>query len=111
MDLFANASIFAKLSLLVALAPLGAGLAYVIRPTEQRLALMRPLSLAGTFAGLAGLLVGVVNVLRYIGITPPPFDTRIAAIGLAESCVPLFVACASLTVAWLCAALGLRRHV
>ena len=111
MELFANASIFAKLSLLVTLAPLGAGIAYALRPTEQRLALMRPLSLAGTFAGLGGLLVGALNVLHYIGVTPPPFDTRVVAIGMAEAFVPLFVACASLTVAWLCAALGLRRHV
>jgi hypothetical protein len=111
MEFFANASIFAKLSLLVTLAPLGAGIAYVIRPTEQRLALLRPLSLAGTFAGLGGLLVGVLNVLHYVGVTSAPVDTRIVAIGMAEAFVPLFVACASLTVAWLCAALGLRRHI
>jgi hypothetical protein len=111
MELLTHASIAANLSLLVALAPLGAGIAYAIRPTEPRLALIRPLSLAGVFAGLGGLLLGVVNVLRYIGVSSTPVDSRIVAIGMAEAFVPLFVACASLTVAWLCAALGLRRHV
>ena len=106
--MLSNASIVALLSLLVALFPLAAGAAYAIRPTEQRLALMRPVSLAGIFAGLAGTMVGFVNVLHLVGTGEPPM--RVVAIGVAESLVPLMVAFGCLTAAWLCVASGLRRH-
>ena len=105
-----QASIVALLSLIVGLFPLGIGVAYALRPTEQRLALMRPLSLAGIFGALGGLLSGVINILRTIGVSETPVNSRFLAIGLAEALVPLFVAFACLTVAWLCAAVGLRRH-
>ncbi len=105
-----HASIVALLSMLVTLLPLIAGVAYAIRPTEQRLALMRPISLAALFAALSGLLLGAVNVLRMIGISETPVPPRIVAISSAEALVPLFMAFGCLTVAWLCVALGLRRH-
>lgn len=105
-----NASVVALLSLVVGIFPLCIGVAYAIRPTEQRLALMRPLSLAGIFGALGGLLSGVISILRMIGVSDTPVDSRIVAIGLSEALVPLFVAFGCLTVAWLCAAVGLRRH-
>lgn len=108
--MLSEASIVALLSILVSLFPLGAGVAYLLKPNEPRLALMRPVSLAGLFASLAGLVVGLMNVLRYIGISETPLSNRIIAIGLAESLVPPFVAFGCLTVAWLCVAVGLRRH-
>ena len=69
MELFGilgNASMVARLSMLVSIFPLGAGLAYLLRPNEQRLALMRPVSLAGLFAALSGTVAGAINVLRLI---------------------------------------------
>ena len=114
MELFqilTQASIMALLSLFVSLFPLAAGVAYVLRPTEQRLALMRPISLAGIFSGLGGMVLGFMNVLRSYGIDDPPPAPRILAIGSAESLVPPFVAFGCLTVAWLCVALGMRRSV
>ena len=105
-----NASFVALLSLIVGMLPLGIGMAYAIHPTEQRLALMRPLSLAALFGALGGLLSGVISILRLIGVSDPPVESRVVAIGLSEALVPLFVAFGCLTVAWLCAALGLRRH-
>jgi hypothetical protein len=104
------AGILALLSLIVALLPLAAGVAYAIRPTEARLALLRPVSLAGLFAGLAGFLAGIISMLRVVWMAETPTPSRLMAVGFAESLVPLFVACGCLTVAWLCAALGLRRH-
>ncbi|MGC4082996.1 MAG: hypothetical protein QM736_13030 [Vicinamibacterales bacterium] len=109
-QILTNAGIVALLSLLVALLPLGVGLSYAIHPTEQRLALMRPVSLAAIFGALGGLLSGLVSILRLIGVSDTPVDLRIPAIGLSEALVPLFVAFACLTVGWLCAAVGLRRH-
>jgi hypothetical protein len=110
IEMLSNAGIVALLSLVVGVLPLGLGMAYAARPTEQRLALMRPVSLASIFAGLSGSLSGAINVLRMLWISDAPVETRILAVGAAESLVPLLVAFGSLTVAWLCAAVGLRRH-
>ena len=97
-------------SIVVSLLPVGAGFAYVLRPSEQRLALMRPLSLASLFAGLAGLLLGLMNVLRYYWMNETTLSPRILAIGTAESMVPLLLSFASLTFAWLCVAFAMRRQ-
>ncbi len=85
--------------------------AYVARPTERRLALMRPLSLAGLFAALTGGVVGFLHVLRGIAVSSEPFADiyhRIAA-GGSEALVPTFVGFACLTVAWLLVAVGMSR--
>jgi hypothetical protein len=101
----------ALLSLAIDFVPLVMAVAYVIRPSERRLALMRPLSLAGLFAALAGGVVGFVNVLRGIGIASEPFVDvyRRVAIGASESLVATFVGFACLTVAWLLVAVGMSR--
>lgn len=109
-NMFGQMGVFAKLSLLVTLFPLAAGVAYLLRPTEQRLALMRPISLVGIFNGLTGAVLGLMNVLRSYGMHDPPPPPRIMALGAAESLVTLFVAFGCLTVAWLCVALGMRRN-
>jgi len=102
--------ILAQLSLVIAVVPLVMGIVYAVRPTEARLALMRPLSLASLFAGLGGLVGGGMNVLRWIAISAPPLPFERVAVGLAESLVPMFVAFGCLTVGWLCVALGLTRQ-
>jgi hypothetical protein len=109
-QMLSQAGPVALLSLILAVLPLGFGVAYAVRPTELRLALMRPISLAAIFAGLSGSLSGAINVLRMMWVTEPQVDTRVLAVGSAEAIVPLFVAFGSLTVAWLCAAVGLSRH-
>ena len=43
---------------------LGMSIAYVIRPTERKLALMRPLSLASIFAAVCSFTHGLATVLR-----------------------------------------------
>jgi hypothetical protein len=109
-NMFAQISVVGKLSLLVTVFPLAAGVAYVLRPSEQRLALMRPISLAGIFSGLCGAVLGLMNGLHWYAVNEPPPPTRLLALGLAESLVSLFVAFGCLTVGWLCVALGLRRN-
>jgi hypothetical protein len=104
--------VFAKLTLLIGLAPMVMAVAYAIRPSEQRLALMRPLSLASIFAALSGLLVGVTAVLVGVGATDDASAQawRRSAVGLAEALVPPFVTFAFLAVAWIGVALGMRRQ-
>ncbi len=111
MDLLGSSSLVGLLGLLVSLAAVIMALAYAIQPSEGRLALMRPLSLAAIFGGLGSFTVGVTSVLQGIAVTPSfTTDTwrRIAA-GGAESVVSLVVTFGCLTIAWLLIALGLRR--
>ena len=108
--MLSQAGIAAILSIVVTLFPLFAGLAYAIKPTEQRLALMRPISLAALFAGLGGFVLGLINVLRFFWTTETEVNWRIAAVGTAESLVTLFVAFGSLTAAWLFVAVGFARQ-
>ena len=111
MDVLAQASIMALLSMVVPLAPMVMGITYAIWPTEGRLALMRPLSLAGIFSGLTGFSLGLINVFAGVGSSSTPLpDNRGFYLGLSESIVALFACFGCLTVAWLCVALGLRRQ-
>lgn len=107
--IFSNMGIAALVSILVSSLPMLAGAAYMFRPTEQRLALMRPLSLAGIFAGLNGSSLGAINTLRGLWLEPPR-GGKFLAIASAESIVPLYVAFSCLMVAWLCVTVGMRRH-
>ena len=108
VTIFSNMGIAALVSILVSTLPLIAAGMYMFRPSEQRLALMRPLSLAGIFAGLNGTSLGAINTLRGLWLEPPR-DGRILAIASAESIVPLYVAFSCLMIAWLCVAVGMRR--
>src|SRR5262245_27682721 len=110
MSVLANASLIALVSIFMGLAPLGMGIAYAIWPHEQRLALMRPLSLAAIFAALSGSALGVLNVLRAMGMSQTGDFSRVSAIGLAESLVRIFFGFGCLTAAWLCVALGIWRR-
>jgi hypothetical protein len=105
MHLLQQLDTLATLSLFVGAMPALMAAAYALWPTEAKLALMRPLSLASIFAGLTGFVTGLINVL-FRAVTesgmPPP-------VGLAVALVPLCSAFGFLTVAWLLVALGLRR--
>jgi len=105
---FSNMGIAAGIDIVVSLLPMLAGAAFMFKPTEQRLAMMRPVSLAGIFAGLSGTALGAINTLRGVWMEPP-HDARITAIATAEALVPMFVAFSCLMVAWLCVAAGMRR--
>jgi hypothetical protein len=109
-EILGNASIVALLSMLVTILPLGAGLSYALWPSEQRLAMMRPVSLAGLFAGLSGTMAGLINSLRMIWMNEGPINWSIFAVGIAEALVTLFLAFGCLTVAWLCVAVGFWRQ-
>lgn len=111
MEFLQQAGWFTRFTLAIAFVPLGMAVVYVVRPTERRLALMRPFSLAGIFAALAGGALGLLNVLRGIGMTPERFadSYRRMAIGASESLVPMFVGFSCLTVAWLLVAVGMSR--
>jgi hypothetical protein len=111
MDMLRNASIFARLTLVVGILPLIMAAVYVSRPTERHLALMRPLSLAGLFAAIAGGVLGGINVLKLAWTRELTAENyRVMAVGAAESLVPVLVGFAALTVAWLLVAVGMGRR-
>jgi hypothetical protein len=109
MDVLRQAGIAALLAMFVAILPIFAGLAYVIRPSEQRLAFMRPISLASLFAGLSGLCLGLINILRYYWMNETELSMRIMAVGVAEALVALLLSFGSLTFAWLCVSVRFWR--
>jgi hypothetical protein len=110
-DMFRQAGIVSLLTLAIDFAPLAMAVAYFVRPTERRLALMRPMSLAGLFAAVTGGANGFLHLFRNYGIAPESSDDlhRRVAIGAAESMVPVVVGFTCLTVAWLLVAAGMSR--
>src|SRR4051812_23874349 len=108
--IFSSMGIAALLDIIVSVLPMIAGVAYLIKPTEHRLAMMRPMSLAGIFAGLSGTSLGAINTRRGLWMEPP-HTARITAVATAESIVPIFVAFSCLMVAWLCVGVGMRRSI
>jgi len=90
---------------------LGTAIAYLISPTERKLALMRPLSLAGIFAAVCSFSVGVATALSGLADAGAPTAEAVQMMvaGLAEAFIPLFAAFAFLSVAWLLVAAGMRR--
>jgi hypothetical protein len=114
MEMWHQMGLFAKVSLLISLLPLVMATAYLVHPNERRLALMRPFSLAGLFAGLATLTVGFVHVLAGIAVTYDPANAEslnygAIAAGASESFVPVTLGLACLSVAWLFVAVGMSR--
>src|SRR5262245_33656983 len=96
MAMLRQASVFALLTLILVFVPLVMAVVYVIRPTERHLALMRPLSLAGLFAALAGSVLGFINVLHLVWTRELSAETyRVMAVGTAESLVSVLVGFAS----------------
>lgn len=111
MDMWRESSPLALLGLVVSLAAVGMALAYAVRPSEQRLALMRPLALAAVFAALTSFTVGLTAILQGIAATGTLSAKAWGAVagGAAAAMMTLVVAFGCLTVAWLLVALGLRR--
>ena len=89
---------------------LGMAIAYAIRPTERKLALMRPLSLASIFAAVCSFTNGIATVLRGVAASGPTMDMSRVYMGISDTLIALFVANAFLAVAWLLVTVGLRRQ-
>jgi hypothetical protein len=111
VEAFNQSGVFAKLSLLAGLVPPGVAIVYAVRPTERKLAFMRPVSLAAIFAGISGLTAGLIAVLLGVAATP---QDRIGMhgvyVGLSEAIVPAFMNFGFLAMAWLLVAAGMLRR-
>jgi hypothetical protein len=110
MMMLRQISYFALLSLVIDALPFVAAAIYAARPTEGRLALMRPLSLAALFAGAAGTLNGVLNTFHWIYARPEIIGHwGQISLALAETMVPVVFGLTCLTAAWLLVAVGMWR--
>jgi hypothetical protein len=99
----------AILGLLISFTPTLAGIWFVIRPSERQLSYMRPLTLAGIFAAFCTGALGVMNGAVALS-HQPGFDRQMLLGGISEVFAALAVSCVFLTVAWICVAVGMRRH-
>jgi hypothetical protein len=110
-DMLGQLGLFAKLTMAVAVVAFGLAVAYVFRPTEQKLVLMRPVSLAAIFATVSGLLGGWIAVLGGIAATPDG-HLPVASLyrGIAESLTVGFVSFGLLAAAWMLVAVGALRR-
>jgi len=100
----------AVFGLLLTALPLVAAILFAARPTIRRLEMMRPLTLAGIFASLAGLCLSVANALVGINRHAGSNITAYSAEVFAESVIPAFVSFSLLAAAWLVVAIGMRRQ-
>jgi hypothetical protein len=110
VEVLANAGLMALASMFVGILPVAMGIVYAIWPTEQRLTLVRTLSLATVFAAVAGVAVNLTNQLRFMIRSDTMTLTPQVAAGLSETMATLFIGFGCLTVAWLCVTLGLWRR-
>jgi hypothetical protein len=102
---------FARFTMVVAIAAFGLAVAYVWRPTVQKLALMRPLSLGAIFATVSGVLGGWIFMLQGIAATPDGHLPSAALWrGIATSLITGFVCFAFLAAAWVLIAVGMYRR-
>jgi len=111
VEMYGQISLFAKLSMAMAAVTFGVAVAYLFWPTEQKLVLLRPLSLATIFATISGLLGGWIVVLQGVAATPDgilPSATLYR--GLGESLVVGFVAFGLLAATWTLVAVGILRR-
>jgi len=91
---------------------LGMAITYVIRPTEQKLMLMRPLSLAAIFGAICSTSFGFVAVLQGAAATKEWSADGFTSLlmGVSECFIAPATAFAFLAVAWLLVVLGMRRQ-
>jgi hypothetical protein len=113
IEMFRQISLFVLLTFAIGAVPLVAAAVYAARPSEARLALMRPFSLAALFSSVAGTISGLVNVLQGLAassdLTPASWS-RVSG-GVSEALVPVVFGLTCLTVAWLLVAAGMWRGV
>ena len=109
-SMWGESGILQKLGIVLAVATALYAAVYAWRPTEARLALVRPLSLATIFAALCSFSLGVAIVFSGMSATPDfTAGWRTIALGASETFAGLFFSFGCLTITWLCVAVGLRR--
>ena len=111
LELYRALPFVAKLTMAVAAATFGLAAWYAARPSELKLALMRPASLASLFAAIAGVLGGWIAILSGVAATASGSLPNPALYhGIAASLTTGFVCFGFLAAAWLLVGVGVLRR-
>ena len=106
-----GASYASLLGLLIAAVPLVLAVMFLFQPSEARLALLRPATLAAIFAALCSFVLALTNGASAAGrIGALDVEgARHVAVVMKEGLAPVVASFALLTVAWGCVAVGMRK--
>ncbi len=110
MELLSQIGPFAKLSMAVGVVAFGVAIAYAIRPTERKLAFMRPVSLATIFGAICAFAVAAAMIFEALAASPGGIEIARVYAGLAETFLTVFVSFGLLAAAWLLVAAGMLRR-
>lgn len=93
---------------------LSIALSYAMRPTERKLGLIRPLSVATLLMSLAGTLTGIAATMKHVTTIPKlaesPKMPLYVMMGIGESISSVILGFGLLTIVWILAAFGLHRQ-
>lgn len=93
----------------------GVSVSFLVRPTETKLAFIRPLSVATTYASIVGVVCGLALTLTRISWeiegSPGVMNKALLLGGISESLVPSIIGFSLLTLAWVAVSLGMRKHI
>ena len=101
--------------LLLGLVTVGVSVSFLLKPTEVKLGFIRPLSVATTYASIAGFVTGMATTLTKISWDlqdgkGASFTAKFMA-GISEALIAAIVGFFLLTIAWVAIALGMRKHI
>ena len=99
------------LGLLICFVPMVFGAWFALRPTERRLALLRPLTVMGTLSAVCNFVLALANGARAVGAMKSLDLEAVRRVGavLSEGLAPVVASFGCLAVAWACVAIGTRR--
>lgn len=101
--------------IILGLSSFAMAVSFMVKPTEVKLAVIRPLSIATTFASVAGLSSGLAtaltNISGQLGGRSGLVNVAMLAGGISEALVAAVFGFSLLTLAWIAVALGMRKHI
>lgn len=107
----AGASFASLFGLLICMVPAVAGAWFAFRPSERLLSIMRPLTLGALFSAGCTFVLAIANgfiaISMMSGLDLPA--VRLVGTVFMEGLAPVVASFASLAVAWLFVAIGMRR--
>ena len=108
---FAGASYASLLGFVICIVPAVVGAWFALRPTERLLSIMRPLTLGAIFAAICNFVLAIANGFIAINMMSGLDLAGVRVVGAVfmEGLAPVVASFASLAVAWLLVAIGMRR--
>ena len=115
MEFMKTGGVAMWLILALGVAVVGLAGSFAWNPSERKLGLVRPLSVALVFLSVAGTAAGIAATMTYVTRVPEfatdPKLPLIVLTGIGESITPLILGFTILTTVWLTVTLGLRRQL